>query len=237
MVSAAALVLADYNPRTITPQVLASLRAGIREFGLVQPIVARRVDKLVVGGHQRLAAVLANAEEDGVGDVQVPVVWVDLTDAKAKALNLALNKISGDWDFEKLAILVDDLVLEELTPLTGFELSELEDIRAVMGSATPLPPPPADSAAGDAVNNEVAAVHMRTSVQFVRREDFDLVHSIAARFSPSRKQTPETFAEGLVRLCRAAQGVPGLVPEVVTETAKPKGANRSRKRASGGSKE
>ena len=59
---------------------------------MVQPIVARRDDGLVIGGHQRLVAA------HRLGMATVPVVWVDLPVTRSRLLALALNKISGEWD-------------------------------------------------------------------------------------------------------------------------------------------
>ena len=44
------------NPRRISDQELETLTRSIREFGLIDPIIARREDKMVIGGHQRLLA-------------------------------------------------------------------------------------------------------------------------------------------------------------------------------------
>ncbi len=71
---------ADYNPRTMSDKARNALKRGIEAFGLVDPIIARRKDKLVAGGHQRLHA----AKELGLATV--PVVFLDdLTDQKAAA--------------------------------------------------------------------------------------------------------------------------------------------------------
>ena len=60
------------NPRRISDEELESLTRSIREFGLVDPIIARQEDKTVIGGHQRLLAARR------LGLTQVPVVLVDL---------------------------------------------------------------------------------------------------------------------------------------------------------------
>ena len=91
------------NPRRISDEELESLTRSIREFGLIDPIIARREDKVVIGGHQRLLAARR------IGLKQVPVVLVDLSEEQAKLLNLALNRISGSWDQELLARLLADL--------------------------------------------------------------------------------------------------------------------------------
>ena len=85
------------NPRRISDQELESLTRSIREFGLVQPVVARKEDKTVIGGHQRLVAARR------LGLKQVPAVFVDLSQEQARPLNLSLNRISGTWDQELLA--------------------------------------------------------------------------------------------------------------------------------------
>jgi ParB/RepB/Spo0J family partition protein len=79
------------NPRGISESELEALTRSINEFGLVDPIIARREDSTVIGGHQRLVAARR------LGLKTVPVVYVDLTPEKAHLLNVALNWISGDW--------------------------------------------------------------------------------------------------------------------------------------------
>ncbi len=105
---------------------LEKLKRSIQEFGLVEPLVVRRRDHLVVGGHQRLEAAKA------LGLRTVPVVFVDLSDAQAKALNLALNRIRGDWDLPKLGTLLEELQsLPDLDEtLTGFDPQEIDDLLA-----------------------------------------------------------------------------------------------------------
>jgi len=92
-----------FNPRRISDEELEVLTRSIQEFGLVDPIIARQEDSTVVGGHQRLLAARR------LGLETVPVIFVDLSPEQAKLLNLALNKISGDWDQELLARLLADL--------------------------------------------------------------------------------------------------------------------------------
>jgi DNA modification methylase len=109
------------NPRRISDDELESLTRSIREFGLVDPVIARREDSTVIGGHQRLVAARR------LGLETVPVIYVDLSPEQAKLLNLALNKISGDWDQELLARLLADL---QATPdvdvtLSGFAEDEV----------------------------------------------------------------------------------------------------------------
>lgn len=91
------------NPRRITDAELRRLERSVRRWGLREPIVARREDGLVVGGHQRLRVARR------LGYDQVPVAWVEgLSDEDAAALNVALNnpQAQGDWDERKLSELV-----------------------------------------------------------------------------------------------------------------------------------
>ncbi len=115
------------NPRRINDSGLDGLTRSISEFGLVDPIIARREDGRVIGGHQRLLAARR------LGLETVPVVYLELPEEQARLLNLALNRISGEWDRELLVRLVADL---DATPnidvsLAGFEEGEL---RALMRS-------------------------------------------------------------------------------------------------------
>ncbi len=92
-----------FNPRRISDQELDALTRSIRGFGLVDPIIARREDQTVIGGHQRLVAARR------LGMKTVPVVYLDISAEQAKLLNLALNRISGGWDQELLARLLAEL--------------------------------------------------------------------------------------------------------------------------------
>jgi len=110
------------NPRRISDEELESLTRSISEFGLIDPIIAKREDNTVIGGHQRLLAARK------LGLKQVPVILVDLSDEQAHLLNLALNRISGSWDPELLARLLaelNDVPGVDLT-LTGFSDDELQ---------------------------------------------------------------------------------------------------------------
>jgi DNA modification methylase len=112
------------NPRRISDQELETLTRSIREFGLIDPIIARREDKMVIGGHQRLLAARK------LGYKTVPVVLTDLTVEQAHLLNIALNKISGSFDQELLARLLKELqeVPDIDLSLSGFEDDELKKL-------------------------------------------------------------------------------------------------------------
>jgi DNA modification methylase len=103
------------NPRRISDAKLEALTRSLREWGFVQPVLARREDNVVIGGHQRLVAARR------LGYKTVPVIFLDLSADQARSLNLALNKISGDWDQELLARMLADLKVSDIDlSLTGF---------------------------------------------------------------------------------------------------------------------
>src|SRR5664280_2985074 len=113
------------NPRRIGDDELDALERSLRQFGFVQPVLARREDQTVIGGHQRLVAARR------LGLATVPVTWLDVSAEQARLLGLALNKISGSWDEQLLARLVTDL---QATPdidltLSGFGEDEIGDLR------------------------------------------------------------------------------------------------------------
>ena len=91
------------NPPRIGEDELDALERSLRQFGFVQPVLARREDRTIIGGHQRLVAARR------LGLTSVPVTWLDVTVEQARLLGLALNKISGSWDDALLARLLADL--------------------------------------------------------------------------------------------------------------------------------
>jgi ParB-like chromosome segregation protein Spo0J len=120
---------APYNPRRIDADQLAALRRSLRTFGAVEPVVANRRSGLIVGGHQRVKA----AEAEGIETL--PVVWVDLDETGERQLNLALNRISGEWDEPALAALLEELGSSAID-LTGFGSDEVDELIARMKRET-----------------------------------------------------------------------------------------------------
>ena len=126
---------APYNPRVELkpddPRFQALVRS-IDEFGVVQPLVVNRRGNVLVGGHQRLNVLRAR------GETEVDVVLVDLSPAKERTLNVALNRIQGEWDRLKLADLLAGLVEtpEIDVELSGFDLTEIDSLLANLLSPT-----------------------------------------------------------------------------------------------------
>jgi len=119
---------AAYNPRKdLQPgdPEYEKLKRSMQEFGYVEPIVWNKHTGNIVGGHQRYKVLL------DMGMQEVDCVVVDLDETKEKALNLALNKIQGDWDYPKLKDLLLELDTGEFDlELTGFDMDEIEDLVA-----------------------------------------------------------------------------------------------------------
>lgn len=136
---------APYNPRKISPHDLNSLRRSMQTFGVVEPIIVNKRTGHIVGGHQRVKAAQAAAIET------LPVVHVDLSEGQERALNIALNRVRGDFDQEMLAEVVADILSAgedvTLTGLTDEELEALVDAQGEggAGDADPddVPEPPA----------------------------------------------------------------------------------------------
>jgi DNA modification methylase len=109
------------NPRIIDLRTFEKLKRSIHEFGYVEPLVWNEATGHVVGGNQRLKALKS------LGIDEVEVVVVNLSEAQEKILNLALNRIQGEWDYNLLKeILIDIENLEGDLDLTGFTDEELE---------------------------------------------------------------------------------------------------------------
>ena len=118
------LLPADYNPRKdLKPgdAEYEKLKHSIEQFGYVEPVIWNKTTGRVVGGHQRLKVLL------DMGITEVECVVVEMDEEKEKALNIALNKISGEWDKDKLALLISDLQGTDFdVSLTGFEPAEID---------------------------------------------------------------------------------------------------------------
>lgn len=117
---------AAYNPRKklkAGDKEYEKIKNSIQEFGYVEPIIVN-YDMTVIGGHQRLTVL----KDLGYTEVQCVMVHIE-EEAKVKALNVALNKITGAWNEQLLADLIVDLQKEGFdTDLTGFEAPEIEQL-------------------------------------------------------------------------------------------------------------
>lgn len=120
------LIPADYNPRKdLQPgdAEYEKLKRSVETFGYVEPIIWNEQTGRIVGGHQRLKVM------QDLGYQEIECVIIDIDEAQEKALNVALNKISGSWDEDKLMTLITDLEGSDFdVSLTGFDVAELDEL-------------------------------------------------------------------------------------------------------------
>ncbi|WP_428025065.1 ParB N-terminal domain-containing protein [Arcobacter sp.] len=117
------LIFPDYNPRKkLTPEdeEYKKIKNSINKFGYVDPIIINE-DNTIIGGNQR-GTVLKD-----LGYNEIDVIRLNLDKTEEKALNVALNKISGEWDNEKLYEVLKDFGEDEFL-LTGFDNQEFKDL-------------------------------------------------------------------------------------------------------------
>ena len=117
---------AEYNPRQdLKPgdKQYEAIRHSIEAYGFVEPLVVNVRDgkNILVGGHQRYKILTA------AGEQETEAVVVDLDAQQERALNLAMNKIDGDWDNGKLKDLLAEIGEEEAVQI-GFSHEEFADL-------------------------------------------------------------------------------------------------------------
>lgn len=118
------IIPAAYNPRkTLKPgdTEYEALSRSIDRFSLVEPLIVNSRNNVLVGGHQRLNVLKER------GETEAEVIFVDLDDNGEKTLNIALNKIEGDWDYRKLEEMIAGMDAADF-PYTGFSDDEIEGI-------------------------------------------------------------------------------------------------------------
>lgn len=152
---------AAYNPRVeLIPgdAEYENLRRSLTTYGLLTPIIWNERTGNVVGGHQRLSVL----ENEGETEVEVSVV--DLDDTQERQLNIALNKIEGGWDEEKLGLLLAEL--GDDAPLTGFSQDEIDSLTNDIDSLID----------GDTVDEELKALEalFNVSLKFDKADQAEL---------------------------------------------------------------
>ena len=106
---------ATYNPRQISTKQYNDLKASIKKFGLVDPVIVNK-DNTVIGGHQRLKI----CKE--LKYIEIDCVVLDLSKEEERELNIRLNKNTGDFDMD---ILANEFDIDELTDW-GFKHIDLD---------------------------------------------------------------------------------------------------------------
>ena len=134
------IVPADYNPRHISNEEKKKLENSIDNFGIVEPILINLSNNRIIGGHQRFDVLFDQHLLDNDLYAEVNLLrlnesfgWVFPDNDKTlesedmeKALNLVLNRVSGDWDQNKLHVIFQDLKESGFNQmgLTGFNNDE-----------------------------------------------------------------------------------------------------------------
>lgn len=184
---------AAYNPRKIKPREFEALKASIRQNGFVEPLVVRREGMELIGGHQRLRALLDLWKEEGKKPEKVPCTVLDLDARKAKMLNIALNRIMGEFDDPKLAMVIDAIVKE--AALTEAEVVSIgmkeTEISHYLDMAKGV-----DNAADDAV---AFAQSITLSIPFDTVEERDSVKAILKERATAQKVKMGAILRELLR--------------------------------------
>jgi len=117
---------AKYNPRVdLQPgdKDYEKLLRSVEEFGYVEPVIWNSRTGNIVGGHQRFKVL------QHLGYTEIDCVVVDMDEVREKMLNVALNRIQGDWDRPKLYTVITDIESAGMEiPLLGFETQELDKL-------------------------------------------------------------------------------------------------------------
>lgn len=115
---------AAYNPRvTLKPgdAEYEALKNSLERFGVAEPLIVNETTGNLVSGHQRLNVLKAS------GAQEVEVVLVEMDEEQEKLLNIAMNKIDGEWDYKKLEALFDEISADDIK-FTGFTPEELDNL-------------------------------------------------------------------------------------------------------------
>ena len=122
-VKIADIKIAKYNPRKdlmADDTEYKRIEKSLETFGMVEPVILNK-DNTLISGHQRLKVLKAKGYEE------VDASYVDLSETDEKTLNVALNKIKGEWNYEKLRDLMQELKEDEADlEITGFDDFEIK---------------------------------------------------------------------------------------------------------------
>lgn len=111
------LISPKYNPRQISDKEMEKLKRSIKEFNYIDPIIVNSFNNHIIGGNQRFEAM----KQLGYDEIEVSVVNIPDPN-KEKALNLRLNKLSGEWDTVKLNDIIQELEINHFDlSITGFD--------------------------------------------------------------------------------------------------------------------
>ena len=116
--------VAEYNPRTISEREMESLKESLKKYGCLRPLIINKRTNTLISGHQMLKA------SQQIGLKKLPYKIVNLSKQDEKKLNLALNKIQGEWDYSKLNDVLSSLGNLDCTGFYDFETQFFKDINS-----------------------------------------------------------------------------------------------------------
>jgi ParB family chromosome partitioning protein len=190
---------AEWNANVMDPGMREKLAASLERFGTVEPLVVRRLGRNryeVLGGNQRLSILRERGERN------VPCVVVDLDDAEARLLSQALNRLHGEDDLGRRAVLLRD-ILSVLTP---------EEVAAILPDTLGMLGDMATTASsGGPDMEEVLDLYERTrQVRLTRKSfvmsdsDWEIVEEAISRMLPmvEGSSVPNRRGVALMRICR-----------------------------------
>lgn len=170
----------EYNPNRQSPQEFELLCKSITEDGFTQPILVMKGTNRIVDGEHRWRAAHA------LGFKEMPVVFVDMTDAQRKISTLRHNRARGSEDIQLTADLMRDL--EKLGAMDwakdSLMLSETE-VERLLDDIPPTeafgsdrefseawqPTKISEGAMGEAAENVVTASTEQARIRAFARED------------------------------------------------------------------
>jgi len=111
----------DYNPRTISEKDYNNLKKSVKTFGILRPLIINSTTGNLISGHQLIKVLI----EEGIEETEA--IFLNLTEEQEKALNLAMNKISGEFEEDKLIEILQqiDEKNQDLLGQTGFNTEEI----------------------------------------------------------------------------------------------------------------
>lgn len=115
---------AKYNPRVelkFGDQEYEALKNSLTRFGVATPLIVNKTTGNLVSGHQRLNVLKQ------MGETETEVVVIEMDADKEKLLNIALNKIDGEWDMDKLEVLFANFADDDIK-FTGYTTDELDKL-------------------------------------------------------------------------------------------------------------
>lgn len=134
------ILLYDYKPAEYNPRVqlkpedreYKEIERSLEQYGYAEPIIVNRTTMTIVGGHQRANVLMAK----GIVEVEAVILEMDVT--KEKALNIALNKIKGEWNYDKLEDVMRDIreattgdATKDSEYETGFNVEEVDALLGI----------------------------------------------------------------------------------------------------------